>query len=75
MIVSTPRSKVVQDDRSLGTWVSLVSDLLTGSTQSGVTADRPTTGLYLGRQYFDTTLGYPIWYDGTNWVDATGSTV
>lgn len=75
MIVSTPRSKSVQDDRALGTWVSLVSDLLTGSTQSGVTADRPTTGLYLGRQYFDTTLGYPIWYDGTNWVDATGSTV
>ena len=25
--------------------------------------------------YFDTTLGIPVWYDGTNWVDATGGTV
>ena len=25
--------------------------------------------------YFDTTLGIPIWYDGTNWVNAAGTTV
>jgi hypothetical protein len=42
---------------------------------SGVTASRPTERLEVGQYYFDTTLGIPIWYDGTNWVDATGTTV
>jgi hypothetical protein len=42
---------------------------------SGVSADRPTERLEVGQYYFDTTLGIPIWYDGTNWVDATGGTV
>ena len=38
------------------------------------TASRPASPLP-GQQHFDTTLGKPIWYDGTNWVDATGTTV
>jgi hypothetical protein len=42
---------------------------------SGTTANRPTERLEVGQYYFDTTLGIPIWYDGTNWVDATGGTV
>jgi hypothetical protein len=42
---------------------------------SGDTASRPTLSLLVGQFYFDTTLGIPIWYDGTNWVDATGTTV
>ena len=42
---------------------------------SGLSADRPTERLEVGQYYFDTTLGIPIWYDGTNWVDATGGTV
>ena len=29
----------------------------------------------IGVSYFDTTLGRPIWWNGTNWVDATGTTV
>lgn len=41
---------------------------------SDITANRPV-GPALGRRFFDTTLGIPIWFDGTNWVDATGSTV
>ncbi|KUP24924.1 hypothetical protein [Paenibacillus sp. DMB5] len=41
----------------------------------GTTANRPTVGLYINKQYFDTTLGKPIWYNGTVWKDATGSTV
>jgi hypothetical protein len=43
--------------------------------QNGATADRPTQNLQIGQFYFDTTLGYPIWYDGTDWVDATGTVV
>jgi hypothetical protein len=46
---------------------------------SGSTADRPVTStqvpLPIGLFYFDTTLGYPIYWDGTQWVDATGTPV
>jgi hypothetical protein len=43
--------------------------------QNGATADRPTLNLQIGQFYFDTTLGYPIWYDGTDWVDSSGTVV
>lgn len=47
-------------------------------TMSGTTAKRPIKGVYVGRVYFDTTLGYPIWALSitagvVNWVDATGT--
>ena len=42
---------------------------------NGPTTDRPTTFLQIGQYFFDTTLGYPIWYNGANWVDATGTVV
>ena len=42
--------------------------------ENGATGARPV-GPVTGQRYFDTTLGIPIWYDGTNWVDATGSSV
>lgn len=46
---------------------------------SGVTADRPIdTGpirLRVGQFYFDTTLGLPIWWDGSDWIDAAGTVV
>lgn len=29
----------------------------------------------IGYMYFDTTLNKPIWWNGTNWVDATGTIV
>lgn len=41
--------------------------------QSGTTAQRPTVNLWAGRPYFDTTLGMPIWYDGTAWVKGDGT--
>lgn len=40
----------------------------------GTTAARPTT-VPLGLMYFDTTLGIPIWWNGANWVNASGVTV
>ena len=55
-------------------WVSKAGRTLNHLTSSGTTANRPTKGLYVGRTYFDTTLGQPIWYDGSGWVDATGTT-
>ena len=44
-------------------------------TNAGTTAQRPTTGLIPGLQYYDTTLGVPIWYNGTVWKNAAGTTV
>jgi len=40
---------------------------------SGDTASRPTV-TRIGFRYFDTTLGKPIWWSGSEWVDATGTT-
>jgi hypothetical protein len=43
---------------------------------SGVTASRPSAAAVgAGAEWFDTTLGKPIWSNGANWVDATGATV
>lgn len=44
----------------------------------GASAGRPTSELYAGMMYLDTSLGSngkPIWYNGTNWVDANGVVV
>ena len=41
---------------------------------SGSTANRPNN-VHIGYMYFDTTLGKPVWWNGTGWVDATGTTV
>jgi len=42
----------------------------------GTTAQRPTPSGQPGCHYFDTTLGKPIWTDGSGvWVDATGTAV
>jgi hypothetical protein len=50
--------------------------ITTLSTPSaGTTALRPSTGLLVGQFYFDTSLGIPIWWNGSNWVDATGTVV
>lgn len=40
------------------------------------TALRPSGGdINVGHIVFDTTLGIPIWWDGSVWKDATGATV
>ena len=44
------------------------------SIPSGSTKGRPSTEK-AGEVFFDTTLGKPIWWNGTAWVDATGATV
>lgn len=41
---------------------------------SGSTEQRPIN-IKSGFQYFDTTLNKPIWWTGTNWIDATGRDV
>lgn len=41
-------------------------------TLNGVTASRPT-GSILGQSYFDRTLGYPVWWNGSTWVKYDGT--
>jgi hypothetical protein len=53
----------------------LVSVAFDNANKSGTTENRPTSLVSVGFQYFDTTLGKPIYYNGTDWVDATGTTV
>ena len=55
-------------------WIEQAQSILESTAQSGITANRPEKK-YISQTYFDTTLGHPIWFDGTNWVDATGATV
>lgn len=77
LINSPPLRDLVDGDagptRPWSAWFSQVYTLLFATGQSGTTANRPTEGLWVGRPYFDTTLGLPIWYSGSDWVDATGT--
>jgi len=45
--------------------------------KKGNTSSRPVfrNRDYYGYEYYDTTLNKPIWWNGTNWVDATGTSV
>ncbi len=45
------------------------------TSKNGTTTNRPTASLSKGQLYFDTTLGKPIWYNGKEWVDASGTVV
>ena len=52
----------------------ILKALPTKTFPTGLTANRPAN-VATGYQYFDTTLGKPIYYNGTSWVDATGAAV
>jgi hypothetical protein len=44
-------------------------------SKAAATTGRPTSGIGNGYMMFDTTLNKPIWWNGTDWVDATGTVV
>jgi hypothetical protein len=44
------------------------------ANNSGKTEDRPTNA-DKGFQYYDTDINKPIWWNGSSWTDASGSTV
>lgn len=57
-------------------WID--SNGFTLALDRGATADIPTSSLTAddaGFEYFDTTRGKPIWWNGTAWVDSTGASV
>ena len=47
----------------------------TSTVRYGTTANRPAVDLVTGQQYFDTTLGIPIWYNGSKWVNSSGASI
>lgn len=56
--------------------VGIINSIITLNTPSaGTTANRPATNLQVGQQYFDTTIGLPIWWNGSNWINAAGTVV
>jgi hypothetical protein len=59
-------------------WFTRVHNAVSSVYQSGSTANRPTSLLWVGRPYFDTDLGKPVWVKAAKpavWVDATGAVV
>ena len=55
-----------------------IDGCVVGTPRSGTKTERPTVGnhaIKAGFVYFDTDLNKPIWWTGTQWVDATGAKV
>lgn len=82
MISPLPAKAVaINPDGTLSTaFIEFLSEAFLGIAalqSSGITANRPTKYLFIGRTFFDTTLNKPIWIsnDGLTWVDATGAPV
>lgn len=56
-------------------WFTWLHNGVSSIYQSGVTANRPTSLLWIGRRFFDTTLGKPVYVKSvrpTVWVDGSG---
>jgi hypothetical protein len=66
-----------QLEQILGLYFNTLDNAIAGliKPQAGTSSNRPTLQLQIGQQYYDTTLGKPIWYNGTVWKDASGTTV
>lgn len=74
-----PNAPLVGDDKlPTVAWTQVFSRwhrIILAAQQSGATASRPTSLLWIGRTYFDTTLGKPIWLKTVSpivWVTADG---
>lgn len=61
-------AKSVYDEKvqSLESEISTLKAKL-ATVASGTTEQRPTENLVVGQQYFDTTLGVPVFWNGTEW--------
>jgi hypothetical protein len=73
-IKQAPLSSSEFDNQWLS-YFAAISPIIASLADSGITANRPTTGIWIGRQYFDTTLGKPVYVKSVKpivWVTATG---
>jgi hypothetical protein len=71
------RSQMDQFQNALRLYFNRLDDYnaISSIPAAGITADRPVAELQIGQFYFDTTLGIPIWWNGTVWKNASGTTV
>ena len=71
-------SLVGDDKMATPPWANIFSrwhTIIVSAQQSGTTAQRPTKVLWIGRRYFDTTLGKPVYIRSVGpavWVDGAG---
>jgi hypothetical protein len=66
----------IRDGSGVDLWNISNAGAVTTPLMVGVTASRPTlVAGQAGAMYYDTTLQKPIWWTGTAWKDATGTTV
>lgn len=79
---TNPDGVIISNDGSatvpFAVWISRVNTIANSVQNSGTTAQRPVTGLWIGRQFFDTTLGIPIWVQSVGpvvWINSTGAPV
>jgi hypothetical protein len=70
-----PNGRIVRVSRPWSAWFDGVFLAVFALYQSGTTAQRPTTRLWIGRPYFDTTVGHIIHYSASGWVDSQGNAV
>jgi hypothetical protein len=64
--------------RAWASWFSNAHQVLSDVSNSGTTAQRPSTFMYVGKPYFDTTIGMPINVKSLNptvWVNGVGTAV
>lgn len=73
---------VVGDDghstRVWAQWFTRVHQAVSAIYQSGPTANRPTSLLWVGRSFYDTSLNKPVYVSSvkpTVWRDASGAAV
>jgi hypothetical protein len=77
--LTQPPASLSQSPEQLA-WLEQLARIVNASVASGTTANRPTSLVYEGRPYFDTTLNKPIWVKSitgatVDWIDATGASV
>ena len=78
---NSPQSYSAEFENRLLNQLRLYFNQLNNYTQAtatpdyGTTVNRPVNKLQIGQMYFDTTLGIPIWWNGKNWVNASGTVV
>lgn len=65
-------------NRDWDIFLTQVNNYITENSQHGITANRPTTNLYVGRYYLDDTLGYTVHIASLNptvWKNEAGAVV
>ncbi|HEY6026261.1 MAG TPA: hypothetical protein VIV09_05110 [Pseudolabrys sp.] len=71
---ATPTEFLVSYDATTGLFTAAQPQVSDIGWAGGATGSRPGSPVNY-QPYFDTTLGKPIWWDSTQWVDATGTPV